>query len=207
MRPQQFTNEELLLTAREMFIKHGPGTSIDMIAKELGVSQSAILKRFKTKKELMMNALMPTGVPDWAVGLQGEPTDAPFQEQMEDLMIEVQKFFKKAGPIMSIMKYAGINPHEEMKDMKNAPPVIALNLLDKWLQKCNEKGLVKIQHTRSFALAVLGASFGPNFLEMETGLKLNNIPPEEYAKHLAAMICKGVVECDCEDTSEGDENE
>ena len=47
MRPRQFSDDELLQTARRCFLEHGPGVSTGLIAEELGVSQAALFKRFK----------------------------------------------------------------------------------------------------------------------------------------------------------------
>ena len=63
MRPRSFTDDELLDTARRVFLEHGAGASTEQIAQQLGVSQAALFKRIGTKQELMVRSLMPRSMP------------------------------------------------------------------------------------------------------------------------------------------------
>lgn len=62
-RPRQISDEQILTTMCSCVLSHGPQVSLDLVAKELGVTGPALLKRFGTREELMLRALRPPEVP------------------------------------------------------------------------------------------------------------------------------------------------
>lgn len=64
-RPPLVTNEALLSAAREIFTRDGLGASIKDVAARIGISETAIFKRYPTKTELIVAAMVPP-VPDLA---------------------------------------------------------------------------------------------------------------------------------------------
>lgn len=58
-RPQSISNEEMLVAARAVFVKHGAQGSTKEIARRAGVSEAALFKRFSTKAQLFMAAMAP----------------------------------------------------------------------------------------------------------------------------------------------------
>ena len=63
VRPRQFTDEQILASARKSLLEHGPGVSTAKIAKAVGMSQAALFKRFGSKEDLLIAALMPPHLP------------------------------------------------------------------------------------------------------------------------------------------------
>ena len=58
-RPRTVSDDVILEAARAVFLEQGPGASTQSIADRLSVSQAALFKRFGTKRDLMIAALMP----------------------------------------------------------------------------------------------------------------------------------------------------
>ncbi|MEZ6127616.1 MAG: TetR/AcrR family transcriptional regulator [Planctomycetaceae bacterium] len=58
-RPRTISDDQILQTARDCFLEHGPSVATDVIAERLGVSSQALFKRFHSKHELMLAAIAP----------------------------------------------------------------------------------------------------------------------------------------------------
>jgi AcrR family transcriptional regulator len=58
-RPKTISDEDLLAIAREVFTTHGAFGSTKDIASRAGISEAALFKRFATKAQLFMAAMVP----------------------------------------------------------------------------------------------------------------------------------------------------
>ncbi len=82
VRPRQVTDEQVLEIAREVFLEHGPKAPVSIIAGRLGVSDAALFKRFGTKQNLVLAALLPPEEPDFLQVLEGGPGPGDIEEQL-----------------------------------------------------------------------------------------------------------------------------
>ncbi|MCX4247907.1 TetR/AcrR family transcriptional regulator [Paraliomyxa miuraensis] len=157
MRPRQFTDDELLQTARRCFLEHGPGVSTNAIAEELGVSQAALFKRFKTKQDLMVEALAPGAQPPWIAEVEAGPDDSPVPEQLHRVVKRIDAFFEQMLPGIAMLRAAGIEPEVMLRHHEVPPPVRAHRTLSAWLRRLHEQGRANVPHPQSTAMAFLGA--------------------------------------------------
>ncbi len=81
-RPQTVSDTQILNTALECFLQHGPEVSTETIARQLNVSPQALLKRFGTKQKLMMSALKQVMLSSSVPELLAEPDDRPVEQQL-----------------------------------------------------------------------------------------------------------------------------
>jgi AcrR family transcriptional regulator len=61
-RPKRIEDDDLLKIARAIFVREGPHGSTREIAQRAGISEAALFKRFATKAELFIAAMMPPPV-------------------------------------------------------------------------------------------------------------------------------------------------
>ena len=164
MRPRSFTDEELLATARRIFLEHGPGVSTTRIAKALGVSQAALFKRFGTKNDLMFRALLPPAVPAWVQHVEVGPDDRPLAEQLTEIAHLMIAFFQHYIPCMSTLKAANVDVREAFRRYEVPPPVRARASFIRWLQAAEHRGLIRSVDHASMAEAMIGGLQGHVFL-------------------------------------------
>jgi AcrR family transcriptional regulator len=158
MRPRSFSDEDLLETAKRMFLESGPGLSTTRIADALGVSQAALFKRFSTKKQLMVRALLPSTMPKWIERIGEGPDDRPVPEQLLEIVHEIDEFFSRMMPALSIIRAAGITPDALLKNFPGGPPPVrANNALTEFFETLHQQGRAKIPHPRVAATAFLGS--------------------------------------------------
>ena len=136
MRPRRVSDEEFLEAARTCLLEHGAAVSLDAIARCVGVSGPAVLKRFGTKEQLVTRALLSDAPPD----LSGGPEPGPLRPQLVAILVRTAKLVANAAPRLATLRAGGVtgaqiaeNPH---------PRAARQNLL-KWLTKAEKShGLV-----------------------------------------------------------------
>jgi len=192
MRPRQFTDDELLATARRCFLEHGPGVSTSAIADELGVSQAALFKRFKTKQALMVEALAPGGRPPWIDEVEAGPDARPVPVQLREVVGHIDAYLAQMLPCITVLRAAGIDPAEMLRGLEVPPPVLAHRTLSGWFRRLHEQGRARIPHPQSTAMAFLGALHTRHMLGHVLGSHAPKLEPE-FLENLVDVIWSGIV--------------
>jgi len=194
MRPRLVTDEEILKMARKIFIANGPGVSTEVIAKALGISQPALFKRFKTKQNLMFAAVGPPKVITWIEKMKKGPDERPFKEQLKYLTEEIMKFFEEVAPGMGVIRNSGISPRKLLGN-REAPPIIAVREITKWLQRCYKKGLIRKINFNFYAITILGTLHFPVFISSisreDAGPIYNSTFSKNFVKNLLKNLGRG----------------
>lgn len=192
MRPRQFSDHELLETARRCFLEHGPGVSTSAIAEELGVSQAALFKRFKTKQALMVEALAPGDRPPWIAVVEAGPDDRPVPVQLREVVEHIDAFLAQMLPCIAVLRAAGLGPADVMQGREVPPPVLAHRTLSGWFRRLHEQGRARIPHPQSTAMAFLGALHARHMLGHMLGSHAPQIEPE-FLQNLVDVLWSGIT--------------
>ncbi len=191
MRPRQFTDQDLLETARRCFLEHGPAVSTSVIAAQLGVSQAALFKRCGTKQELMLAALRPPDCPTWIEAVASGPDERPAVEQLRELVERIDRFFEQMMPAIHLLRAAGIDPMTVMQGFDVPPPTLAHRTLTAWFSRLHEQGRARIPHPQSAALAFLGAIHSRRMLQHLLGDHGPQTEPE-YLDNVVDLFWNGI---------------
>lgn len=192
MRPRQFTDRELLETARRCFLEHGPGVSTSAIAEELGVSQAALFKRFKTKQALMLEALAPESQPAWIAEVEAGPDDGPIPQQLRRVVERINAFFEQMLPCIVVLRAAGIDPKTLFRHHPVPPPVLAHRALTAWFRRLHELGRARIPYPQSTAMVFLGAIHARHMLCHVLGEHAPKTEPE-FLQNLVDVVWAGIA--------------
>lgn len=142
-RPRQISDEEILAEACACFLEHGPGVSTQVIADRLGVSQPALFKRFNTKEELLISALLPPMNLPATEWLKHPPTKGPFPAQLEDLIRVLWASLKIVFPRISMLAMSGI-PHAQVHArLKKLPLLVLMEGVAEWLSVAQKQGQIR----------------------------------------------------------------
>ncbi len=157
VRPRQFTDAMLLEAAKACFLEHGPSVSTSHIAEAAGVSQATLFKRFGTKDQLMMRALMPCSNGDHWDALHA-PLDArPIAEQLIEKGELMMAFFNDMQPRIAMLRAHSAVVIDDMAKSGKAPPIRALKAMQAFFDAAVAEGRMRPCHTESLALTWLGA--------------------------------------------------
>lgn len=157
VRPRKHSDEEILGAAREVFLKHGPAASTNLIAEAVGLSQPALFKRFGTKEQLLIRALMPGPNIAWVQALEAGPDERPIHEQLEQVLLLAMDFFDGAMPCLMTLKAADIDFPELMRAMPEPPPLRARRTARDWFQRAMDQGRIRPTNADAAALTLIGS--------------------------------------------------
>jgi AcrR family transcriptional regulator len=155
-RPRLISDEQILATMRSCVFEHGPQVSLDVVAGRLNVTPPALLKRFGSRRELMVQALRPPENPAVLARLADGPDERALSEQLAEVLGGWLDFISEVMPCVVALRESGI-PHDEVFDVRRDSPVRFIRALHAWLEKAAAKGLVEPHGLETAATAMLGA--------------------------------------------------
>lgn len=192
-RPRTKSDGEILRAARSCFLEHGPAVSTTLIADEVGLSQAALFKRFGSKQELMLQALMPPAEPAWLDTVRGGPDERPIPDQLEEIGLAAADFFAEITPAMMTLKASGLDPRVLLRRYEVPPPARALQLLTAWLQAAMDQGRIRRVSTPDLAMSFLGLVHGRSFLQHIAGDWIPFGPVEDAVRQHVDVLWRGLI--------------
>ena len=164
-RPPLVQTEEILRVARTHFITGGHTASVHSIARDLGVSHSALLQRFGSKRQLFLQSMQPPLDFPWPdVFLSGPP------ERFELAIYHLREscemictFFREHSPCMGVLRAAGVEPNEIFHE--GLPlPLRACEVITSWVKRGQNQGVFGQCDAAAFASTLVGAMHARAFL-------------------------------------------
>lgn len=191
-RPRLVTTEQILATTRRTVVERGAMVSLDEVAERLGITGPALLKRFGSRKDLMLGALMPPDRPAFFDALEHEPDDRPFNEQLRELFTRMLSFFEENMPCMMALRELGYD-REMMQRWKTQAPVRALQMLSQWLAAAANAGLIELTDAETVATAMLGAVSHRAFTSHLLKRRTRAGDHAQYAADLAELFTRALA--------------
>lgn len=167
--------------------------STEVIAAELEVTSQAILKRFRTKKELLIQSVRPCGVPRWIEVVQQGPDSRPLSEQLREILAELADFFADVVRRMELLRWSGVSIKEIMSTFAEPPPVRDIRVLREWLVRAHQQGLIRELDFDATAMFLLTAMHGPAMLTEFLGHSPTEHRPDEYVDYYLDMLLNGIL--------------
>lgn len=189
-RPRQVSDAELLATARSCFLAHGPAVSTTVIAREVGLSQAALFKRFGTKEDLMFAALLPPEVPDWVAHVARGPDERPIPVQLVDIAHRIAAFFEEMTPCLMTIKASGADMLHAMSRYEVPPPARGRRALAAWFRTAHEQGRLQDCEPESVAYMFVGSLHGRAFLTYIGGS--DTLSRASFIESMVATLWRGL---------------
>ena len=125
-RPRTIDDQQILTAARDVFLRRGREAPTSVIAREAGVSEGSIFKRFATKDELFFAAMRPD-FPAHVVALAQEPVaSADIRDRLREVGQALLAFYRELMPRMLV---CWTHPQCDLKAMVHrfdTPPPVAV---------------------------------------------------------------------------------
>lgn len=192
-RRRQFSDEEILEAARRCFLEHGAQVSTSYIAKEIGLSQAALFKRFQTKENLLLHALAPPEEPEWMDQLRGGPDERAIDEQLVEVGTKAIRFLRTLMPRIMVLKSAGLEPSDVMKRFEVPPPLRAMRLLGAFVVQAQQEGRMQAADPGVFAMQFMGALHGRAYFAHMFHTADHDLDDEAYIRAVVAHLWHGVA--------------
>lgn len=140
----------------------------------------------------MVRALLPDEQPAWIVRLEAGPNEKPVSEQLLDVVREVDEFFARAMPAISIMRAAAICQSSIFKSFPGGPPPVRAHAaLVEFFKQLDAQGRARAPHPEGLASAFLGAVHGRHTLRHALG-DLAPSSGDNYAEVLVDLFWSGI---------------
>jgi AcrR family transcriptional regulator len=189
-RPARIDTRELLDTARSLFLEHGFGVSTSAIARQAGISEGSIFKRFPSKEALFCAALAPP-VPEWTTRLDEE---GPPREVLIATAREALAFYREMVPRMSMLR-SSLPCQDVYLDEGSLPgPVRAVRATSLWFERHRDGGRLDLASPETAARMFVGALVHYAFFEHMGFSDAATTPsPEAYAESVVDTLLRGVA--------------
>lgn len=165
-RPVTIRTEQIVETARSLFLQHGFTLSTARIAKEIGISEGSIFKRFATKDALFAAAM---GLPstDFAHGWSERAGQGALHEEMVAISHRIVAHFRVMLPrIIMLRRASSIDPLSVMSQADSPPPVELLDGVTAYLGREVDLGRVALDEPRVAARMLVGGLMNFVFFEV-----------------------------------------
>lgn len=166
--------------------------STDVIAESLGVSSQALFKRFNSKQELLIAALLPVSDPAWHRLVAKGPDGRPLKDQLIEIFEALAGFFLDIARRMSVLRWAGVHPPELLSHFKEPPPLVDIRILSGWFRRAWQQGLVGDTDFEATAMLVLTSTHGPAMLTDMLGQRPTKHSSADYGQFLATVLLHGI---------------
>lgn len=192
-RPRQVSDREILDAARQCFLEHGPGVSTTRIAHEVGVSQPALFKRFKSKQTLLLAAMDMSEHVAWFAELGNGPDDRDFSTQLEELVGQLWVSVQGMMPRIAVLRASGIGHEEMLGREKVFPPDKIASSIAAWLDSAQARGLVRHMDTSHVASILMGALHSRAFVKHVLRQPSADPSDAEFLATLVDLLGQGIA--------------
>jgi len=181
-RPRTIADAEILELARSCIVENGPGVSLSTIAKAVGLSAPALVKRFGSKERLLFRALLPTRPPRWTQALATSPGDDA-QRVLAGVLEDLCAEFSEVGPALAALRMSSVDTSEVFPSAAPGPPVLARRQLATWLAQAGVPHAVA-----PLADAAVGAAEARGLLSWVGPQMVDSRSTAQWAADLSAVL-------------------
>lgn len=190
-RIPKITNQQILETAREVFLEKGFSGSTLEIAARSGVSEASIFKRFSTKEELFFAAMGIPETPVWVKELETLVGKGNLKENLIQICLQILEFHREVMPRFIMLRSRPQVPKpESIPEPKLIRDVKALTA---FLEREMKQGRLRPCDPKTIAHLLLGALMNYVFSEhIETQASMPSTDPE-FVQRLVEILWQAIA--------------
>lgn len=187
------TQKKILNSTMTLIMEKGyTATTTKDIAKKAGINECTIFRKFKGKKEIVVEAM---SLPEWNPCLK----ESDFEytgDLIKDLCSFSELYLKKVTPKMVKISLGLRSPdlYEVTKDGIREIPDTFKKVLVKYFGEMQKQNIIQTDDIESLAVAFLAMNFGYVFFKASFGDELTELQSKEYiessVRHFVNGICK-----------------
>lgn len=166
-------------------------TTTKEIAKVAGVNECTLFRKFKTKKDIVLQGVNQS---QWRANV----TPEIFENVQWDLRADIEMFMRAYIDRMSpdfVNLSIGLRApqlYEETSSLIMKVPQAFLSSFTEYLNKMYELGKIPRVNVDALAMTVFSSTFGYAFLSASFGKELSKVEKDEYIKNSVQMFISGL---------------
>ena len=166
-------------------------TTTKAIAKAAGVNECTLFRKFKNKKDIVLQGVSQAG---WRANI----TPEIFEHVQWDLQADIEMFMNAYMDRMTpdfVNLSIGLRApqlYEETSPLIMKVPQAFLSSFTEYLSTMYEKGKIQKADFEALAMTIFSSTFGYTFLKASFGAELSKVEKDEYIKSSVKMFLKGL---------------
>jgi AcrR family transcriptional regulator len=189
-RPVTISTDRIVEVARSLFLEHGAALSTAIIARELGISEGSIYKRFETKNALFSAAM---GLPsvDFSEAWSGFAGEETVHRNLLTMGERLVMHFRETLPrIFMVRRNARVDPLH-MLEKGSAPPVLLLDRVTAYLAAETKGNRMALPDPRVAARMFVGAIINYVFFEVMGFEEHTEDETQQMLEGLVSLLLRG----------------
>lgn len=168
-------------------------TTTKDIAKQAGVHECTLFRKFESKKDIVLNGMAQE---KWRANITPEIFSDVTWDLQKDLELFMQRYMERITPEFVRLSIGLRAPqiYEETAPLIMKIPEAFVSSLTSYLEQMARKGKIAAGDHKSLAMTVFSSTFGYTFLRASFEDGLSPVEQEEYIKKSAALFAKGMTE-------------
>lgn len=167
-------------------------TTTKEIAKEAGVNECTLFRKFKNKKDIVLQGVNQA---QWRADVTPEIFENVQWDLQADLEMFMRAYMDRMTPDFVNLSIGLRAPqlYEETSSLIMKVPQVFLFAFTEYLEKMYERGEICKLDFDVFAINFFAATFGFTFLQASFGDELTKVRKEEYIKNNVQIFAKGLM--------------
>lgn len=166
-------------------------TTTKEIAKNAGVNECTLFRKFKSKKDIVLHGANQV---KWRANVMPELFKGVTWDLRSDIEMFMRVYIENMTPDYVNLSIGLRAPqlYEETAPLIMKVPQAFLSALTEYLGKMYDMGKIPEMDFNALAMTVLSSTFGYTFLTASFGNKLSKVEKEEYIKNSVKMFVNGL---------------
>lgn len=185
------TQEKIIEATMNLIMEKGyGGTTTKDIAKQAGINECTIFRKFKGKKDIVLSAMT---LPEWNPQLKEE--DFSYVGNLEEDLVSFSKvYLSKVTPHMVKVSIGLRTPelYGETADGIMEVPSTFKRVMVRYFKEMKKRGVIQNTDYEGMAVQFLAMNFGYVFFKASFGEKLMEVEQEEYIKESVRRFVHGI---------------
>lgn len=166
-------------------------TTTKEIAKAAGVNECTLVRKFESKKDIVIQGANQTG---WRADIAPEIFEKITWELETDLEMFMRAYMDRMTPDFVNLSIGLRAPqlYEETRQLIMKVPQTFLEAFTDYLNQMCARGKIPRKDFKALAMTVFSATFGYTFLSASFGKELTEVEKDEYIRNSVQMFVKGI---------------
>ena len=166
-------------------------TTTKAIAKAAGVNECTLFRKFKNKKDIVLQGVSQAG---WRANITPEAFENVQWDLQSDIEMFMRAYMDRMTPDFVNLSIGLRAPqlYEETSALIMKVPQAFLSSFTQYLNKMFDLGKIPKADFDALALTIFSSTFGYAFLNASFGDELSKVEKDEYIKSSVQMFIKGL---------------
>ena len=167
-------------------------TTTKDIARAAGVNECTIFRKFKSKKDIVLNAMEQE---KWRANITPDIFKNISWDLQKDLEMFMNVYMDRITPDFVNLSIGLRAPqlYDDTAELIMRVPQTFITALSDYFREMEKRGRLPKMDFDNLAMTVFSSTFGYTFLKASFGDKLTEVDRQEFIRNRAELFCRGIL--------------